>query len=113
MSLVPFSPIEHRLHKPHPLKPLLPGYTRYFIFYPSSHLNLVHKFLKTSAWVATTEPVRLFFRKVYPSIPLTLILAGGKAKPLKAPKKEKKEMDEDDLAFIEKQKAGMLIGPCL
>ncbi|KAI4254148.1 MAG: hypothetical protein LQ352_003255 [Teloschistes flavicans] len=31
--------------------------------------------------------------------------AGGKAKPLKAPKKEKKEMDEDDLAFIEKQKA--------
>ncbi|KAL8809784.1 MAG: hypothetical protein Q9223_002919 [Gallowayella weberi] len=32
--------------------------------------------------------------------------AGGKAKPLKAPKKEKKEIDEDDLAFIEKQKAG-------
>ncbi|KAL8805801.1 MAG: hypothetical protein Q9182_001713 [Xanthomendoza sp. 2 TL-2023] len=33
--------------------------------------------------------------------------AGGKAKPLKAPKKEKKEMDEDDLAFVEKQKAGI------
>lgn len=33
-------------------------------------------------------------------------LAGGKAKPLKAPKKEKKEVDEDDLAFKEKQKAG-------
>ncbi|KAL8678539.1 MAG: hypothetical protein Q9224_001661 [Gallowayella concinna] len=32
-------------------------------------------------------------------------LAGGKAKPLKAPKKEKKEVDEDDLAFQEKQKA--------
>ncbi|KAL8736967.1 MAG: hypothetical protein Q9181_002163 [Wetmoreana brouardii] len=31
--------------------------------------------------------------------------AGGKAKPLKAPKKEKKEMDEDDIAFKEKQKA--------
>ncbi|EEQ83849.1 Translation machinery-associated protein 7 [Blastomyces dermatitidis] len=30
---------------------------------------------------------------------------GGKAKPLKAPKKERKELDEDDLAFREKQKA--------
>ncbi|KAI4220625.1 MAG: hypothetical protein L6R36_007483 [Xanthoria steineri] len=30
---------------------------------------------------------------------------GGKAKPLKAPKKEKKEIDEDDKAFQEKQKA--------
>ncbi|KAL8829086.1 MAG: hypothetical protein Q9191_002211 [Dirinaria sp. TL-2023a] len=33
--------------------------------------------------------------------------AGGKAKPLKAPKKEKKEMDEDDLAYKAKLKAGM------
>jgi len=31
---------------------------------------------------------------------------GGKAKPLKAPKKEKKDLDEEDLAFREKQKAG-------
>lgn len=31
--------------------------------------------------------------------------AGGKAKPLKAPKKEKKELDEEDKAFLEKQKA--------
>jgi len=30
---------------------------------------------------------------------------GGKAKPLKAPKKAAKELDEDDLAFREKQKA--------
>ncbi|KAK3167398.1 Translation machinery-associated protein 7 [Lepraria neglecta] len=30
---------------------------------------------------------------------------GGKAKPLKAPKKEKKEMDEDEVAFREKQRA--------
>ncbi|EDN02258.1 hypothetical protein I7I51_01788 [Histoplasma capsulatum] len=30
---------------------------------------------------------------------------GGKAKPLKAPKKEKKELDEDEIAFREKQKA--------
>ncbi|KAG9012645.1 hypothetical protein FRB94_005255 [Tulasnella sp. JGI-2019a] len=30
---------------------------------------------------------------------------GGKAKPLKAPKKEKKEEDEDDIAFKAKQKA--------
>ena len=28
----------------------------------------------------------------------------GKAKPLKAPKKDAKELDEDDLAFKEKQK---------
>lgn len=31
---------------------------------------------------------------------------GGKAKPLKAAKKEKKELDEDDIAFKERQKAG-------
>ncbi|KAH8882602.1 translation machinery associated TMA7 [Thozetella sp. PMI_491] len=30
---------------------------------------------------------------------------GGKAKPLKAPKKEKKDMDEDDKAFLEKKRA--------
>lgn len=30
---------------------------------------------------------------------------GGKVKPLKAPKKEKKEFDEDDLAFKDKQRA--------
>lgn len=33
---------------------------------------------------------------------------GGKAKPLKAPKKAPKgELDEEDLAFKEKQRAGM------
>ncbi|KAI0144283.1 translation machinery associated TMA7 [Xylariaceae sp. FL1272] len=31
--------------------------------------------------------------------------AGGKAKPLKAPKKQQKEVDDDDVAFREKQKA--------
>lgn len=31
---------------------------------------------------------------------------GGKAKPLKQPKKEKKELDDEDLAFKAKQKAG-------
>lgn len=31
---------------------------------------------------------------------------GGKAKPLKAAKKQNKELDEDDLAFIEKKRAG-------
>ncbi|KAK4215319.1 translation machinery associated TMA7 [Rhypophila decipiens] len=30
---------------------------------------------------------------------------GGKAKPLKAPKKGPKELDEDDKAFLEKKKA--------
>ncbi|KAJ9151051.1 hypothetical protein NKR19_g5033 [Coniochaeta hoffmannii] len=31
--------------------------------------------------------------------------AGGKAKPLKAAKKDKKELDEDDKAFLEKKRA--------
>ncbi|KAE8360665.1 translation machinery associated TMA7 [Aspergillus caelatus] len=30
---------------------------------------------------------------------------GGKVKPLKAAKKDKKELDDDDLAFKEKQRA--------
>ncbi|KAK1994458.1 translation machinery associated TMA7 [Colletotrichum falcatum] len=30
---------------------------------------------------------------------------GGKAKPLKAAKKQAKELDEDDLAFLEKKRA--------
>ncbi|KAK0666484.1 translation machinery associated TMA7 [Cercophora samala] len=30
---------------------------------------------------------------------------GGKAKPLKAPKKQNKELDEEDKAFLEKQRA--------
>jgi len=34
------------------------------------------------------------------------VYVGGKAKPLKAPKKEKKELDDDDLAFKERQRAG-------
>ncbi|KAK0084701.1 hypothetical protein PV325_006549 [Microctonus aethiopoides] len=29
---------------------------------------------------------------------------GGKKKPLKAPRKEQKEMDDDDVAFKQKQK---------
>ena len=37
---------------------------------------------------------------------LKLPSPGGKAKPLKAPKKEKKEMDEDEIAYREKVKAG-------
>ncbi len=34
--------------------------------------------------------------------------AGGKVKPLKAAKKEKKELDEEDKAFLEKKKSGTL-----
>ncbi|KZL65577.1 hypothetical protein CI238_06263 [Colletotrichum incanum] len=30
---------------------------------------------------------------------------GGKAKPLKAAKKQAKELDEDDLAYLEKKRA--------
>ena len=39
---------------------------------------------------------------------MLITYVGGKAKPLKAAKKEKKELDEDDLAFLEKKKAGTL-----
>ena len=38
---------------------------------------------------------------------IDLEFPGGKVKPLKAAKKEKKELDDDDLAFKERQKAGM------
>lgn len=31
---------------------------------------------------------------------------GGKVKPLKAAKKDKKDLDEDDMAYLEKKKAG-------
>ena len=47
--------------------------------------------------------------------PLTALLfadirkIGGKVKPLKAPKKEKKEMDDDEIAFKAKQQAGTLL----
>ncbi|ROW05505.1 hypothetical protein VSDG_00447 [Cytospora chrysosperma] len=34
---------------------------------------------------------------------------GGKAKPLKAPKKGAKDLDEDDLAYLEKKRAGTLL----
>ncbi|KAJ1331448.1 Translation machinery associated TMA7 [Microdochium nivale] len=30
---------------------------------------------------------------------------GGKVKPLKAAKKDKKDLDEDDMAYLEKKKA--------
>jgi Translation machinery associated TMA7 len=36
------------------------------------------------------------------------LITGGKAKPLKAPKKEKKDMDEEEVAFKAKQAVGML-----
>jgi hypothetical protein len=31
---------------------------------------------------------------------------GGKIKPLKAPKKQNKDLDDEDKAFLEKKKAG-------
>jgi hypothetical protein len=50
-----------------------------------------------------------------PSIPLLTFLQrrlltpepGGKAKPMKKPKSDKKELDEEDKAFLEKKRAGM------
>ncbi|KAH8911087.1 translation machinery associated TMA7 [Coniochaeta sp. PMI_546] len=34
---------------------------------------------------------------------------GGKAKPLKAAKKDKRELDDEDKAFLEKKRAGMYL----
>jgi hypothetical protein len=41
------------------------------------------------------------------------LFSGGKVKPLKSAKKEKKDLDEDDLAFKEKQRAGMFLQRCI
>ena len=49
------------------------------------------------------EKVRCFSRETAARSDL---FSGGKVKPLKAPKKEKKEMDEEDVAFKAKQAAG-------
>lgn len=35
------------------------------------------------------------------------LATGGKAKPLKAAKKDKKDLDDEDKAFLEKKRAGM------
>jgi hypothetical protein len=53
--------------------------------------------------------LRLISRNDRVTYPLIFVLfgAGGKAKPLKTPKKEKKELDDDDMVFKERQKAGM------
>ncbi|KAL9122159.1 MAG: hypothetical protein Q9187_001288 [Circinaria calcarea] len=63
---------------------------------------------QSRAWEVAAEKVCSYIT-FYPTSPrpLTPSPPGGKAKPLKAPKKEKKELDEDELAFREKQKAGM------
>ena len=40
------------------------------------------------------------------NVRLTPRSTGGKAKPLKAAKKQNKDLDEDDLAYLEKKRAG-------
>ena len=69
---------------------------------PSSTTSTVF-YITQKGWEALTELVR----KPHPS-EMYLTRLGGKAKPLKAPKKEKKELDEEDLAFKAKQQAGAL-----
>lgn len=43
---------------------------------------------------------------VFPAIVADLAKTGGKAKPLKAAKKQAKDLDDDDKAFQEKKRAG-------
>ena len=59
-----------------------------------------------SRWVVIAEKVLPDSSAVKSKQLIRHFCSGGKAKPLKAPKKEKKEMDEDEIAFREKQKAG-------
>lgn len=59
-----------------------------------------------SRWAVTAEKVLLGSSAVKSKRLTRLCCSGGKAKPLKAPKKEKKDLDEDEIAFREKQKAG-------
>lgn len=55
------------------------------------------------------SPARSTWNKYGPPYESQLTkFTGGKAKPLKAPKKQNKEMDEEDIAFAEKKKAGTL-----
>ncbi len=49
------------------------------------------------------------FLPTYVFTPLLLTIPGGKAKPLKAPKKANKELDDEDKAFLEKQRAGLYL----
>lgn len=60
-------------------------------------------------WVESAEKVYITSHSCILEIRFTNILwsTGGKAKPLKAAKKEKKELDEDELAHQAKIKAGM------
>ena len=43
-----------------------------------------------------------FLHRADPLLPIS----GGKAKPLKAPKKQNKDLDDDDQAYLEKKRAG-------
>ena len=52
-----------------------------------------------------------FHSTSYPLLQIPLAnthISGGKAKPLKSAKKASKELDEEDIAFQEKKRAGML-----
>ncbi|TFB05130.1 hypothetical protein CCMA1212_003230 [Trichoderma ghanense] len=46
-----------------------------------------------------------FWRSAAGVLPSASAALRGKAKPLKAPKKQGKDLDEDDLAYLEKKKA--------
>lgn len=59
-----------------------------------------------SKWVAQAEKVRSVSQSESTQKYPANHIIGGKVKPLKAAKKEKKELDEDDLAYKEKQRAG-------
>ena len=70
------------------------------------HPNTTTLISTASRWVVIAEKVLPDSSAVKSKQLIRHFCSGGKAKPLKAPKKEKKEMDEDEIAFREKQKAG-------
>lgn len=87
---------------------------------PSQHCYLAHSYtahpetqtILQTKWAATTvkvrtEPVVSHMPLFYPAADSTPCL-GGKVKPLKQAKKQAKDLDDDDKAFLEKKRAGTI-----
>jgi hypothetical protein len=77
------------------------------------HQPSVALFESTSDNMGGTDRQGTAFRRafaIHTDRPLIAWL-GGKVKPLKAPKKDKKDLDDDDKAFLEKKRAGTSPSP--
>lgn len=76
---------------------------------PENHTTSSQERITDSSWVVPIELVSRNPRRLHHGLNIPAdkkSIPGGKAKPLKAPKKAAKDMDDDDKAFLEKKKAG-------